>query len=466
MKRTLVLALSSLSLAACGMKIGGVTIPGGKSSGGGTANGPTSTAPAPAPDAPPSEPVGDLAPYYSSLQLDALYQLINNERQDQIYERAKTAVGRDMLWKSPNPDPAWIREWRQKDWTNASENAEAMTQAAFNRAWESSCVAEYAASKKAHGEITARLAPELARVDALTNYYERMAGYVALAAQVEADLAAAGLPLGKDPFGAVGFRATVATHAIAYHAGSRHAFVGFPGDRFAALDRMEDGTRELTDDDATERAAYCAQVARSGGVKTTPVTAIWDQGHMSARRVAWPTVTGDEAAVRAKLAEATKQTTAQLTWPSPLRLENIAREYGLDAPDGEPKLAGFNGLKITAVKGDTFTASRTDSERFAYACRRTNRIDRIADDGRIIYQENCKYGDREWKLTVTATFAELPPGVTPAIGDVVSFAADVDTDAKKTTKDTASHKATARTMTVSGRHLFSIERDKAKLALW
>lgn len=460
MKSTIALSLSALTLAACGMKLpGGVTLPGGASKGGasGGANGPTSTAPAPTPDAPPSQPVGDLAPYYASLELKALYQLIANERQDQIYERAKADVGRDLLWQSPNPDPTWIREWRQRDWTNASENAEAMTQAAFNRAWEQSCVAEYAASKKAHAEVAARLAPELARIDGLSNYYERMAGYVALAAQVEEAMTAAGLPIDRDPFGPVGFRATVLTHAIGFHNASPHGWTEFPRARFEAL-RYRDGLRELTDDDGLERSGYCARVASRGGVQTTAFAAIWSQGHMSARRVAWPTVTGDEDATRAKLAELTKRTGAQLEPRASLRVENLEKTYGFSPPAEEPSLAGFREFKVTAVKGDVITATRTDAERYAYACRTTNRIDRIADDGRLIYQQRCKYGEREFKLTVAATFAELPPGVAPTAGDVISFAADVDADAKKVTKNSPAKQVTVRTVTATGRHLFTVKR--------
>ncbi len=463
MKPTLALSCA-LFLAACGVKLpGGVTLPGGsKSSNGATATAPASTTgaaqPGPSPDAPPSKPVGDLAPYYASLTLDVLHHRINDLRQDEIYELAKTDVGRDLLWQAANPDPTWILEWRQRDWTNASENAEAMTQAAFNRAWEQSCAAEFTASRKVHADVAAQLSPELTRVDGLTNYYERMAGYAALAAQVEEAMTAAGLPLDKDPFGPVGFRATVLAHAIAFHHGSRHAWLAFPSGRFPTMDRMRDGTRELTDDTARERSAYCAQVASRGGVRTTPQTAIWSEGHMSARRVAWPTIVGDEAATRAwQKAELAKLAPA-LELRDPLRVENVEKAYGFGPPAEEPKLGGFRDFKVTKVADGVITATRTDSERFPYGCRTTRRIDRITDDGHVIYQQDCKYGDREWKLVVTARFDELPPGVAPAVGDLIDFAADVDADVKKPGKKSASHELTTRTITATGRHLFKVKR--------
>ena len=303
---------------------------------------------------------------------------------------------------------------------------------------------------QAHADVAAKLAPELARVDGLANYYERMAGYAALAAQVEEALTAAGLPLDKDPFGPVGFRATVLTHAIAFHHGSRHAWLSFPRGRFPVMERMRDGTRELTDDTAHERSAYCAQVASRGGVRTTPQTSIWGEGHMSARRVAWPTIVGDQAATRAwQQAELAKLAPA-LELRDPLRVENVEKAFGFGPPAEEPKLGGFRDFKVTKVADGMITATRTDADRFAYGCRTTHRIDRITDDGHVIYQQDCKYGDREWKLVVAARIDELPPGVTLAVGDLIDFAADVDADVKKAGKKSASYELTTRTITATG----------------
>lgn len=475
MKRTLAVTLSTLTLAACHVKLPGGTMLGGgssSSSSGSTASsgsdassaGGTSSAPPPAnPEAPPPKPVGDLAPYYASLTLAELHHRIADLRQDEIYEKAKADVGRDLLWQAANPDPTWIREWRQRDWVDASENAEAMTQAAFNRAWEQSCVAEFAASRKAHADAAAALAPELARVDGLTNYYDRMAGYAALAAKFEDTMTAAGLPLDKDPFGPVGFRVTVLAHAVAFHNGSRHAWTAFPTRAFPLVEQRRDGLRELTDDTAQERAAYCGRVASSGGVRTTSFTSIWSEGHMSARRVAWPTVTGDEAAVRSWSKDQQARAAAALEIKEPLRVENLEKSYGFGPPAEEPKLAGFREFKVTAVKGDTVTATRTDADRFPYGCRTTHRIDRITDDGHVIYQQDCKYGDRTWDVTVTVRFDELPAGVALATGDVISFAADVDGDVKKQGKKSASKDQTLRTVTATGRHLFAVQRGGTRV---
>lgn len=466
--RTLALTFATLTLTACQLKMPGGTLlggSGGSSSDGSSsgANGPNSKAPPPAdPAAPSPKPVGDLAPYYSSLTLRELYRRINDLRQDQVYELAKTDVGRDLLWQAANPDPTWIREWRQRDWTNASENAEAMTQAAFNRSWQQSCVAEFATSRKAHADAAAALAPELARVEALTNYYERMAGYQAVAASFEEAMTAAGLPIDKDPFGPVGFRTTVLTKAIAYHNGSRHAWHEFPTEKFPVLAGRREGVRELTDDVELERAWYCAQVAARGGVQTTPMTAIWSSGHMSARRVAWPTVTGDEDAVRNKVAALVDQTEPKLESKRPLRVETLEKDFGFGPPEEEPKLAAFRGFKVTAVKDGVVTATRSDATRYPYACRTTRRIDRITEDGRVLYQEICKYGERTWSLSVAVRFDELPPGVTPAVGDAIEFAADVETDVKKA-KKTPAKELTTRTMTATGRHLMKLERGKTRV---
>ncbi|MCB9560624.1 MAG: hypothetical protein H6708_09475 [Kofleriaceae bacterium] len=468
-----VVSLSLLSATACTVKVPGLSMPGRSSSAAAAPAAPGSTdAPTPAPaaehrpDAPPSTPVGDLAPYYASLQLDALYHLINDERQDEIYERAKADVGRDLLWQSPNPDPTWILSWRTSDWTNASENAEAMTQAAFNRAWEASCVAEAAAARAIHADLAAAYGPELARVDGLTNYYERMAGYAELSARFEADAAAAGLPIDQDPSGPVGFRVTILRHAVAFHAQSRHAWAGFPWAKFPVADRVrrDDGGRELTDDDDFERARYCAAVSRRGGVRTPAFTSIWSEGHMSAKRVAWPTVTGDERADRARAEALVRDAQAGLATAPAVRVEAVEKLYGVSAPDAEPKLARFRDYTVAAVDGATVKVTRTDEDTYSYACRTTNRFDHFDDNGHAVYQERCKSGRRTFRVDAEVTFDELPPGVTLAVGDVVTFAADVERDRNKQTKKSASRQAYVRTMTLTGRQLDGVRRGKTELS--
>jgi hypothetical protein len=450
--------LSALTLSACNL----VQMPGGTSTG---PSAPTAAAPR-NPDAPPSRPVGDLAQYYGSLKLAPLYHLINDEREDQIYERAKTDVGRDRLWQSPNPDPAWILMWRNQDWTNASDNAEAMTQAAFNRAWEASCVAEAASTRKVHTQLAGKMAPELVRVDGLANYYERMAGYVALAAQFEAEAGANGIAIDKDPSGPVGFRVTILTHAVAFHQQSRHAWSEFPWAKFpsAARVRRDDGGRELTDDAAFERARYCGTVAGRGGLTTTAFTRFWPDGHMSARRVMWPTVSGDERANKARAQTLVKETQAKLATKPGARVENIEKLFGLSAPGGEPKLAGFRDFKVTAVKGGTVKVTRSDTESYQYACRTTNRIDRIDDNNRVIYQQNCKWGAHDYRLDAELAFDELPPNVTLAVGDVINFEADVQKDTSKKLKDSPAKQEHIRTMVLAGRQLDRVQRGKDSLS--
>ncbi len=456
MKTSFVL-LTTLTLTACNL----IKMPGGTSTAP-TAPGPTA---AHSPDAPPSRPVGDLAQYYSSLKLAPLYHLINDEREDQIYARAKSDVGRDRLWQSPNPDPAWILMWRNQDWTNASDNAEAMTQAAFNRAWEASCVAEATSIRKLHAQLASRMAPDLARIDGLANYYERMAGYVALAAQFEAEAAANGIAIDKDPSGPVGFRVTILTHAVAFHQQSRHAWAEFPWARFASAARVhrDDGGRELTDDAAFERARYCASVADRGGISTTAFTRFWPDGHMSAKRVAWPTVSGDERANQTRAKALVAETQAKLETKPGARLETIEKLFGVSAPGGEPKLAAFRELRVTAIKGDSVKVTRSDSESYQYACRTTNRIDRIDDNNRVIYQQNCKSGARDYRLDADLTFDELPPNITLAIGDVISFEADVQKDASKKLLDSPARQKHLRTMVLAGRQLDRVQRGKDSL---
>ncbi len=146
---------------------------------------------------------------------------------------------------------------------------------------------------------------------------------------------------------------------------------------------------------------------------------------MSARRVAWPTITGDESANAARAKSLVAAAAPALDAPGALRVEVVDRADGYTAPEGEPALAGFHNLKVAAVKGDVIALTRSQSASYSYACKTTNRIDRITDSGQLIYQQRCKFGEREWKLDAKLTFAELPPGVTIEAGDVLTFTSGV-----------------------------------------
>lgn len=412
--------------------------------------GATATAAAQAAEPKPlSTPTGPLASYYSGFTLQQLYDLIVKTARNDIYEQAKTTLGRDPLWKSANPDPVWILQWKQTDWTNASDNAESIVQAAFNRSWEHACVKEFDAGRAAHDKIAASLAPELARVDGLTNYYERIAGYGALAAKLEADTTAAGLPMERDPAGPIGLRVTILAHAIAFHQQSSHGWLDFPGARFPHADTLRrDGGRERTSDVAFERSAYCARVASRGGFQTTEFARIWDPMHASSKRVAWPTVWGDEKAVRKKAAELVSAAAPTL----------VAAEVKLDR-----KPEYFSRYTVTGVKGDEIAVKRLDINWYDYACKRTRRIERIESDGRVIYEQKCKSGKSESTTVGALTFAELPPGVTLAAGDELDFHADITASKDKPGKNTAALKTSTRTLTLTGRHLSEVTRAGQKL---
>lgn len=462
--RKLVSILVPLSLAACGTKLpGGITIPGG--GGGSSGGGPAAATAAAKPGevAPPSVPQGALGSYYASLDHAALRPLFQNAAGDDIYEKAKADVGRDALWQSANPDPVWIKAWGQQDWTNASENAEVMYQAAFNRTWEAACATEAEATLAAHARLADEHGAELARVDGLTNYYERMAGYAALYERYEEAARSAGLAPEQAPFGPVGFRVEVLARAIAYHQGSTHGFVDFPWARFgAAAERTRKEGRALTGDAGFERQAYCAVAATQGGRALSPFTSIIDGSNTKARKLAWPTVWGDEDAVKARLRTLREETGARLATRGGARVERVEKAYGVSFPEGEPKLASFQGFEVVSVSGAKLKVTRTDLEHYDYACKETNKIDRV-EDGKIKYRVDCKTGKSTYELTAEVTFDELPPGLVLAKGDVLHFAADLEKSATKKTKDSAAAKHTVRTMTLTGRHLGGVTRGRDKL---
>lgn len=465
--RKLVSILVPLSLAACGTRLpGGITIPGGGDGAASTAAAPGGDGPAaakPGEVAPPSVPQGALGDYYASLDHAALRPLFQNAARDDIYQKAKADVGRDALWQSANPDPVWIKAWGQQDWTNASENAEVMYQAAFNRTWEAACAAEADATLAAHARLAEAHGAELARVDALTNYYERMAGYAALYESFEEAARSAGLAPEQAPLGPVGLRVEILSRAIMYHQGSSHGFVEFPWARFgAAAERTRKDGRALTADAGFERQAYCAVASTQGGRALSPFTSIIDGSNTKARKLAWPTVWGDEDAVKARLRTLREETGARLATRGGARVERVEKAYGVTFPDGNPKLASFTDFEVVSVSGATVKVTRTDLEHYDYACKETNKIDRI-EDGKIKYRVDCKTGKSTYELTAEVTFDELPPGLALARGDKLHFHADLERSTTKKTKDTAAARHTVRTMSLTGRHLGSVTRGRDKL---
>ena len=410
----------------------------------------------------------ELVAYYKKLDHKSLYDLLFNSRRDDIYEKAKTDIGRDLLFQSGNPDPAWIKVWHTRDWSYASGNAETLMQAAFNRTWEEACKAEFEQSRISHGRLATQLGTELAAIDALPNHYAREAGYVALAAKFETDAAAAGLDPRKDPFGPSGFRVEILRHALAYHNGSRAAYQSFSFDAFPLVREMRERGRPLTDDPTFERQAYCGAVSGRGGFNVTQFGSLWGEGHASNKTVAWPTVTGDVKAVAKKVKELIADSAKTLDAPDGLRIGSITRVESASYNAKEPKLAAFNDYLVDtatpAGAGAKLTLSRKWLDTVSYACKETKKIDRIDDNGRIVYRTNCKTGERTYAVTATVTFAELPPGFAFAKGDLVTFTADIEKDDSKVMKDTPAKGAWSRKLIASGRILGAVTRGKDKLS--
>ena len=458
----LLLSASLLAGTACKVKLpGGVSMPGSSSSSSSPSSG-TAT-PAAASDAPlPAATSGSLNAYYQALDVATLHQRFQKETESQVYDRTKEEIGRDPLWQSPNPDPAWIKEWRQKDWTNASENTEIMFQAAFNRGWEAACKREFAEVWQLHGTVAKDLAPELAKVDALTNYYERMLAYAALYQRYVDAITAGGSDPSKGPLRSAGYGTTILAHAVAFHRGSTHAFVEFPWDRFGEAGGLARKSARSLTEEAFELQAYCSAASSQGGAKLPSFAQLIDLSNIKSRRIAWPTVWGDENAVAAAVKQQVAEAGKQLDTPRGLRVEAVEKAFGVSFPDGEPKLASFHDWKVTAVKGTTLTLAKDALENYSYACRETRQIDRI-ENGRIYYRQNCKNGQSIYQLSATVELAELPPGTTFAKGDVVDFMADIESSVVKVVKDTAPKKVTKRTLVLTGRHLGTIERGRDKL---
>ncbi len=404
----------------------------------------------------------ELVAYYQKLDHKKLFRLL--ARDPKLSETIETEIGRDLLWQSGNPDPTWIKVWGTNSWANASRNAETLAQAAFNRTWEAACQAEFEQTRTAHARLTTQFAPELAAVDATGNHHARMAGYIALAARFEEAAAAAGLDVRKDPFGPSGFRIAIAQHAVAYHQGSRASYTTFPWGQFALADSMREWGRLLSDDEAFERQAYCSTASENGGLLITGFTAIWSEGnHAAWSNVAWPTVWGDESAVKAKVKEQIAAVGASLEVKSGISVDDVHRVAPIRFHEREPRLAAFSGFKVEAVSpagaGVKVTLSRLTVDKVEYGCKKTREVIGI-QYGRFIYRHVCKTGEEAYALAATVSFDELPPGVTLAKGDEIDFTADVTRDDIKKVKDTAAKVAWTRKLEAEGRLLGDVTRSK------
>lgn len=470
LSRVLFLSFASLTAVACGGKLGGLSIPGGKSAadvaeGGGSsaasagADAATDSAADAADAARPVRP--ELLAYYKKLDHQALYPLLRNGSSNASYDQANGDLGRDPLWDSGNPDPAWIETWKSRDWSDARANAEALIQAGFNRSWEDACKAEFDASFASHRKLAADLGAELAAADGQRNHYARIAAYAALAEKFEKAAAAAGLDAKKDPFGPSGFRVTILQHAVAYHRGSPAAYTDFPWHRFGAVaeEARKEG-RELSADAAFERQAYCAAAAKDGGLRVTPFI-----GKGSGAKD--PTVWGDREQVASKVRGLVAAAGKALAVDGGIRIGTIDAIGAVGFHEREPRLALLSDATVSAVTRDgdgaKVTVTRRKLESFTFACKDTSTVEGVGDDGRVRYKQSCKSGDKIYTLTAQVTFAALPPGLALAKGDVVSFTADVAKDDSKKVTDTTSKVEWARELQLDGRLLVEAKRGSKPL---
>lgn len=466
MKRSTTALLLSLvvSAAACS-KLPGVSLPGGGSGQaaavGDSAAAASDGAAAASDAARPVRP--ELRAYYQQLDHRSLYELLRNGPSDGSYELAQAEVGRDVLWQSGNPDPTWITSWRTDDNSYARANAAALVQAAFNRSWQEACSAEFATGYASHRALVAKLGPELDKIDRLRSHYARMAGYIALAQQFERAATAAGLDATRDPFGPSGLRVTILARAVAYHRTSPAAYAAFPWSSFGAVaDATRDHGRELGADEAFERQAYCAQAAAAGGLTVTAYI-----GRESG--AADPTVWGDREAVARTVAGQLAAHRKTFAVADAIRIPTIELVGGLTFHDREPTLALLTEGTVEAVSrsgdGATLTVTRKKLESYTYACKATSTVEGVGDDGRVRYKQSCKSGDKHYALTAKVTFADLPPGLTLAKGDVVTFSADVIKDASKKVTDTAAKVEWVRNLELTGRLLIAAKRGATPLPL-
>lgn len=358
----------------------------------------------------------------------------------------------DAALKRGNPDQVWIPGWMH---TWSPDYLMGVTvQAAVNRTWIARCHEDYADYRRQFAEIEAELRPEIEAAKTGT-YYERRARLIGALREVDVRAAKRGLDRlsGEHPTRERGLKFALARAFVDLHRETGHEFAEAETRWRAGLDftplaaRGSDWT-----DDTFERDLFCHFALEHGTHRTPAIPDVTDRDDMlvppiaqKRRQELWdyvPTLRGP----------ASKALTLEVKQP-----DVLDPDRGLDADD--KRTFRSRRLVVTAVRGDGGDVVVTGSVSKGWgrqdSCKRTNRIQKIESDGRIRYEEICKYTAMTSEQVMKVTFTDLPAGVI-AKGDEIEVVGDVQ--AFRTKKP--SPRVIRNEVDLAGRFLAYVDRDK------
>ncbi len=371
-----------------------------------------------------------------------------------------------------NPDTEWIPQWDSLQLTD--ESRVAVCQAAINKSWTAKCHADFSEYRAAWKKIETEARPELQKLSRPGNYYARASGLAALMERVEKQAADAKAlyPAGYGPAN-VGIQSEIVAAMVDLHREAKREFLTaeyLAGHKINLADYRERG-RAFADDEV-ERDLFCSAAQKSGTQNGTPKLPVMFEMGKGLQVVRWPVQNDREAVIKkartALLAATgpklvTREVKAASLTNGSLPEAADAKLYWVFAEEGQSGLDSDSPFKVKSVKalaggGVTAEIENLRVRTLPYDCRSTNKVDRIDDNGRVIYQQICKYQRVEHTRLITAQIPELPTGVELKAGDLVGFYGDLMSRKESTVSSTPPKKVTRETFTFTVRHLDRVKR--------
>lgn len=339
---------------------------------------------------------------------------------DRLLAKAGVRGGDLITGRVQAPDLHWIIGWRRNQpiWDYWGM----IGQAAINRTWETQCYIDFDDYNSRWMALEKQFRPTLAKLVQPGNYYDRASGLFKLLVDVDAAAEAAHIVLpNSHPTRGAGFRYEIVKAIIDLHRQTNHG--AFIRQWYQHVFRG----RPLSTDRNLERNIFCNFGDQRGTHRTPPMTILKSEQASGeetiANEVRWPAWRYDPnpAAINSFLASAKSQAETELALetpdvppfaPSATEVETkgkVVREYGQV------------GLVRSEGSGLWIELTFDVQSRIIGDCRATNQIDRIRDDGSVVYREHCKnVSSINHERHVSFSIPEPPPSVSVRKGDFVT----------------------------------------------
>jgi hypothetical protein len=371
-----------------------------------------------------------------------------------------------------NPDPTWLTGWEQmtgdEHANKADETYQALAVAAMRKTWVARCHADYAAIDRELRANDAKWTFEIDEASKIAEPYGRIGALLGLVEKARQESASAQSYIDR-------LRTDVGyPHPL--RIALKNAYESTGRDYLFAIqdDAPRDDKARPRLAAAVERDMYCYRAMRSGTPKTPALTSGAGRSSYTERGAKYVKAifSEEEAEKLDRLAQEEARKAADAVRPG--KFSNVgvhAIAKGEDSIANHPKLGhmpAFGEIKKISAEGGKQIVEITErfEQEYPYDCVDTNKIDRIAPDGRIIYRSICKFGKDIRDLTVKITLGEMPKGVSIEIGDKIEGYALVQKHEEKTLTQTKSLVKRTELWVLDLHHLDSLSRKGKNVGKW